>query len=214
MRIYTYRHYEYELTPLFFLDMGTHKIAPEHKVEILTILDFLYGETDQETTDWALEYQLWTRMLLCDNALLINPQYLDMECDSDLLPIELHDVLVEALSEAVFNDYATALRSKEAIETFDGEGEYIEFPSLKQSNAAEPVKVFPDAKVRLDMEHLMSRTKDEKLLAILQSIVDRGETDKVFTVWKYLPHTCPKGPVLLKELPNVGFAVEDLIVTE
>lgn len=39
MRIYTYRHYEYELTPLFFLDMGTHKIAPEHKVEILTILD-------------------------------------------------------------------------------------------------------------------------------------------------------------------------------
>lgn len=45
------------------------------------MFDTWYGDTDQETTKWALEYQLLTRMLVKENALILNPKYLELDLD-------------------------------------------------------------------------------------------------------------------------------------
>ena len=37
--------------------------------------------TNQETTKWALEYQLLTRMLVKENALILNPKHLELDLD-------------------------------------------------------------------------------------------------------------------------------------
>lgn len=45
------------------------------------MFDTWYGDTDQETTKWALEYQLLTRMLVKENALILNPKHLELDLD-------------------------------------------------------------------------------------------------------------------------------------
>ena len=40
--------------------------------------DEWYGDTEQETTVWALEYQIIVRMLLT-GYLIVNPKYLSLE---------------------------------------------------------------------------------------------------------------------------------------
>lgn len=71
-------NYEYEDSPLAFLKMDT-VLPSDSKVTILRLFDRWYGDTDQDTPVWATEYQLLARMLLTDNALLVNPRYLDMD---------------------------------------------------------------------------------------------------------------------------------------
>lgn len=72
IEIFPYFNYEYEKNPLLFV-----KIPSELPIcSILKKLDELYSDTPQETTDWALEYQLWARMLLHENAMLLNPKHL------------------------------------------------------------------------------------------------------------------------------------------
>ncbi|MBQ3011408.1 MAG: hypothetical protein IJA20_02170 [Methanocorpusculum sp.] len=66
---------EYKDHTLCFVDIG-HP-TPEQVVRILSQYDEWYGNTDQDTEVYALEYQILTRMLLCDNKLLLNPKYLD-----------------------------------------------------------------------------------------------------------------------------------------
>lgn len=75
-----YDHYEYAKTgsQLIFMKLN-QLLTAQQKVDILQRINTEgYGCTDAETTDWALEYELWTRNLLCDNALPINPAHLDM----------------------------------------------------------------------------------------------------------------------------------------
>lgn len=93
--IYTYAQYEYEDHPLFFLDL-CGALSPKTKVELLALLDHWYGNTDQDTTEWALEYQLWARMLLHSNMLLLNPQHLDLSFDPGRkVPYEMSQLLAK-----------------------------------------------------------------------------------------------------------------------
>ena len=66
---------EYKNHPLCFVGIGNP--TPEQVIRILRQYDEWYGNTDQNTEDYALEYQILARMLLCDNKLLVNPKYLD-----------------------------------------------------------------------------------------------------------------------------------------
>lgn len=92
MRVFCYREYEYENYALFFLDLAGLGMTLENKANILKSLDHLYGDTPQETTEWALEYELWCRMLLQDDALCLNPRHLDMDCSGDM-PETLEQIL-------------------------------------------------------------------------------------------------------------------------
>lgn len=73
MRFWAYG--PYKTHPLCFVDIG--KPSPSQVVRILSQYDEWYGNTDQDTEDYALEYQILARMLLCDNKLLLNPKFLD-----------------------------------------------------------------------------------------------------------------------------------------
>lgn len=129
MKIAIYRHYEYKQHPLYFAVMKEY-ISLEQKALFLRELDSLYGDTDQETTDYALEYELWVRMLLSHNALMLNPRYLDMECDGGLVPHDLLDILTPDSEYEESNparSYMDALRKREEIQAAAGEKEDFEF---------------------------------------------------------------------------------------
>ncbi len=70
--------------PLVFVKLP---IVPRQAV--LTWFDTVYGNTDQNIEDWSVEFQILTRMLLHENALLINPQHLQLD---EVLP-ELAEIL-------------------------------------------------------------------------------------------------------------------------
>ncbi len=71
-------------------------------VELLRVLDVNYGNTEQETTDWALEYQVLTRMLIHEKALLVNPLHLDLSEEDamaellETLPEDDRDIYIAA----------------------------------------------------------------------------------------------------------------------
>lgn len=78
--IYTYNMYGYAKNPLFFLELTpTADVREAVTSAILKLLDGAYADTCQESTEWALEYQLWARMLLDERpAIMLNPQFLDI----------------------------------------------------------------------------------------------------------------------------------------
>ena len=76
--IFAFNSYEYA-EPLYFVELP--KISAYQKITLLAMFDTWYGDTDQETTKWALEYQLLTRMLVKENALILNPKYLELDLD-------------------------------------------------------------------------------------------------------------------------------------
>lgn len=85
-----WRHYEYEGSnyPLMFVRLPNLKF--KDIVLLLQIFDKLYGDTAQDTSDWALEFQVLTRMLVQEKSLLVNPLHLDISDDgtsSELLSI-------------------------------------------------------------------------------------------------------------------------------
>lgn len=96
-------HYEYTGRPLAFLSFKTVG-EPLTDMQVLTLLaafDNWYGNTDQDTTDYALEFQVLTRNLVCGLRLLVNPKYLLIQ---DCL-----DELKGYLNEAQYAFYAKAL---------------------------------------------------------------------------------------------------------
>lgn len=76
-------------TPLAFVKLPTVPLQA-----VLTWFDTMYGNTDADIEDWSVEFQILTRMLLCENALIINPQHLQLD---EVLP-ELTAVLGPAAS--------------------------------------------------------------------------------------------------------------------
>ena len=103
-----YYQYEDENYPLFFVRLPG--LTNANIVQLLDNFDLMYGSTDQETTDRALEYQLLTRMLVHDKCLLVNPRYLDITTEEVFLN------LTEGLSEQDLEIYKKARRvSQEAI---------------------------------------------------------------------------------------------------
>lgn len=80
-----YDYYEYESCPLLFIPQS----IPDHaKLLLIGKFDEWYGDIDQDTADWALEFQIVVRMIL-HGFLIINPAYLAIE---DILT-ELLDIL-------------------------------------------------------------------------------------------------------------------------
>lgn len=81
----TYAHYEYQNNPLFFIPVGLNDIS---RLLLIKKFDEWYGNTNQCTPYWALEFQLVVRMLLCD-YLIVNPQYLEL----DEIIIHIQDII-------------------------------------------------------------------------------------------------------------------------
>lgn len=81
-----YQYYEYEFQPLLF---SPQPMSEYTKLSLIQKFDEWYGDTDQDTTDWALEFQIVVRMIL-RGYLVINPAYLEIE--------ELYSDLVDTLS--------------------------------------------------------------------------------------------------------------------
>jgi len=72
-----YDIYEYDKgIPLAFVQMIA--LSNTQKLQLLTELDKLYADTEQETTEWALEYQVVARMLLHEGWLPFNTRHLNM----------------------------------------------------------------------------------------------------------------------------------------
>lgn len=75
-----YRFWDYEgytgKKPLFFVHLAG--LTNQDIVKLLQTFDVFYGNTMQETTEWALEYQILTRMLIHEQSLLVNPTFLDI----------------------------------------------------------------------------------------------------------------------------------------
>ena len=78
-----YNMYEYKKAPLAFIQLLF--LSQKQQLELLSKLDILYGETDQDTTEWALEYQVIARMMLHKQWFPVNPHHLALdECLADL----------------------------------------------------------------------------------------------------------------------------------
>ena len=90
LTFFAYSDGEYSASPLFFAklpDLGERYNKPEGRAaiaELLQKLDEMYGDLPEDTTKWALEYQLWARMLLSEGAVMLNPKYIDLRQDGAL----------------------------------------------------------------------------------------------------------------------------------
>lgn len=91
-----YSSYEYASHPLLF---SFQPMPDPVKLSLIQKFDEWYGDTDQDTTDWALEYQIVVRMIL-RGFLIINPACLEIE---EVLP-----ELLEILSNQQTNELLSA----------------------------------------------------------------------------------------------------------
>lgn len=89
---------EYAMTPLGFLPI--RPLDSEDKLALLRNIQLWYEDTDQETEDFSLESEAVSRMLLFDDAVIINPRYLRL---SDML-----DVLLDFMEEDERAEYLYA----------------------------------------------------------------------------------------------------------
>lgn len=76
--LWIYPYYEYEEDPLLFIPLP--EIYDSQKIALISQYEEWYGNTNQSTTDWALEFEVFVRMLL-DNHLIVNPKYLELDND-------------------------------------------------------------------------------------------------------------------------------------
>lgn len=95
--MYLYTLYDYEEAPLLFVTLPEQMTA-EQKVELLSYVNVeCYGDTGQETPDWAMEYGLWVRSVLLDNSIPLNTQKLEL---SDVGVADITTILGEGTENA------------------------------------------------------------------------------------------------------------------
>lgn len=95
--IHIYSHYEYEDYPLFFLSVH---LTEKERMLFIKHFSFWYGNTDQDTETYSLEFSIIINMLL-SNSVVLNPKYL-------LLEEVLDDILMllpEQEREQYYNTY-------------------------------------------------------------------------------------------------------------
>ncbi|MCD8109356.1 MAG: hypothetical protein LUE14_04555 [Clostridiales bacterium] len=63
----------YEKYPLVFIPFES---SDEEKIRVLSKLDEAYGAMETDVAEWSVEFQLFTRMLLC-GYLMVNPIYIE-----------------------------------------------------------------------------------------------------------------------------------------
>lgn len=66
---------------LFFRPTLPCHILDDQTLKLLEYFDAAYGNTDQDLADWAPEYQMISRMLLYEKAVIINPKRLQVDID-------------------------------------------------------------------------------------------------------------------------------------
>jgi len=121
--------YQYKDHPLVFVCLP--HLTNRDTIEILRLWDEAYGDTDQETPDWALEFQILTRMLVHEKCLLVNPVHLDASDEGfcqKLLAALPHEDRAEYVEARALNQEDIARRHQEREENFGGgnsEGDYI-----------------------------------------------------------------------------------------
>lgn len=72
--------------PLAFVRLSNLHENPNQVLELLRWFEDMYGNTNQNTSVWALEFELLARMLIHDSSLLFNPIHLDLsEVEDELL---------------------------------------------------------------------------------------------------------------------------------
>ena len=68
---------ENENDPYVFLPINIE--INQSIIKLLKMFDELYGNTNQDLYEWAVEFQLITRMLIHHKALLVNPIHLEVD---------------------------------------------------------------------------------------------------------------------------------------
>ena len=69
LSIYCYEHYDYERgNPLLFVALP-QSLSAVQKLTLCKAVETMYGDTEQDTPEWALEFQLWIRMLIHRDSL-------------------------------------------------------------------------------------------------------------------------------------------------
>lgn len=102
--IIVYSHYEYADSPLYILSTGIPEVP--NAGDILAALDEWYGNTEQETTEWALEFEIWARSILLYGGFILNPQHLALD--------EVMDEFLELLSNG-HEDICTRYKRMSAV---------------------------------------------------------------------------------------------------
>lgn len=70
----------YGKEPLFFIPLPS--LTVEQHFQLIKLFEGWYGDTDQDVSTWAVEFELIVRMLCYETcALVINPMYLEMNDD-------------------------------------------------------------------------------------------------------------------------------------
>ena len=97
-KILKYNHYEFDENPLYFvmLEMDT-----EQRMSLLCAFDIWYGDTDQDTDDYALEFAIVTRNIIHNGAVILNPKHLDIT--------DVMDEFIQYLPGKSRSDYLCAL---------------------------------------------------------------------------------------------------------
>lgn len=109
-------------------------LSAVQKMALCKTVETMYGDTEQDTPEWALEFQLWIRMLIHDDSLCINPQKLrfsetEQATLLSLLEGENRNAYEAALSVAATEAMAEWLSMKER----DDDHNLIITPSLSPS---------------------------------------------------------------------------------
>ena len=54
-------------------------------VDLMRRIETLYGDTNQKLEDWAVEYEVISRLLIHRKAVILNPQFLDLGNELDYI---------------------------------------------------------------------------------------------------------------------------------
>lgn len=108
LTFFAYSDGEYAASPLFFAklpDLGERYNEPEGRAaiaELLQKLDEMYGDLPEDTEKWALEYQLWARMLLAEGAVMLNPKHLDLpDCAYEFKTLAFGNKMLEDSGDGI-----------------------------------------------------------------------------------------------------------------
>lgn len=125
-----YDYGEYRTAPLYFISIGD--IGSDNILKLISQFDTWYGDTDQEITTWATEFQKLALMLINHQMLLVNPRYLLI---TDIL-YELNEMLAEmgAPTFAPGKTVYTAATQKTPEEIWNL---YIKSPEAKEQGYTE-----------------------------------------------------------------------------
>ena len=100
LSIITHKYGEYATHPLRFVKFSLPASDGDF-VAIMKALNRWYSDTDQDSDDWAKEFELIFRMFAVENALVLNPKYLALD--------EVREELMSYLPPSLHKEYAQAL---------------------------------------------------------------------------------------------------------